>query len=197
MSKTLMKRFLLAAAICALLFGGMNAAAQDKFIFSADGMTVGSAPRELPSQGFDRVTGQVVVGLHMRTDAERAACGWWRIVPTPQPGIVFSNEYWAVTGYTFTNSVACQAWGKKWRKVKPVKYSRLSIYMALRDIAKWDDAEAWMKAHGVYEPFMFAQAISSDHPLFTAAKAQAAAALGLTEGQVDAMLKECVLKNER
>ena len=61
MSKTLMKRFF-AAAICAQLFGGMNAAAQDRFVFSADGVTAGSSERELPSQGYDRVTGRVVVG---------------------------------------------------------------------------------------------------------------------------------------
>ena len=176
------------------VLGVMGVLAQDKYIFSADGVTVGSSPRELPSQGFDRVTGQVVVGLHARTDAERAACGWWRIVETPKPGIVFSNEYWAVTGYTFTNSVAYQAWGKKWLKVKPVKYSRLSIYMVLKELGKWDAAEAFMRANGLYEPFMFAQEISSDHPQFVAVKAQVAEALGLTVEQVDALLKECVLK---
>lgn len=175
-----------------VLCGGVRAA--EKYVFSADGSTVGSAPRDLPSQGFDRATGRVVVGLHNRTDAEKAACGWWRIVETPKPGIVLSNEYWAATGYTFTNYLAYTAWEKKWRKVKPVKYSRLSIYMALRDMGKWDVAETFMKANGLYEPFMFAQEISSDHPLFASVKAQVAVALGLTEEQVDALLKECILK---
>lgn len=185
-----MKRFmiLLLSACC------LASAAADLFIFSADGVEVGSKPRELPSQGYNRTTGQVVVGLHARTDAERAACGWWRIVKTPKPGIVFSNEYWAVTGYTFTNSVAYQAWGKKWRKVRPVKYSRLSIYAVLSHLGKWELAEAWMKEQGLYTAFMLAQEISSDHPLFMTVKAQVAEALGLTQEQVDALLKECILK---
>ena len=181
-------------ACLVIVAGGMNAAAQDKYVFSADGATVGSAPRELPSQGFDRVTGRVVVGLHARTDAEKAACGWWRIVATPKPGIVASNEYWAVGGYAFTNGTAVTEWEKRWRKVQPVKYSRLSIYMALKELGKWDAAEAFMRANGLYEPFMFAQEISSDHPQFIAVKAQVAEALGLTIEQVDALLKECVLK---
>ena len=187
-----MKRiFALLLSACCL---ASSSAAADLFVFSADGVEVGSKPRELPSQGYNRTTGQVVVGLHARTDAERPACGWWRIVETPKPGIVFSNEYWAVTGYTFTNSVAYQAWGRKWRAVKPVKSSRLAIYMALKELGKWDAAEAFMRANGLYEPFMFAQEISSDHPQFVAVKAQVAAALGLTIEQVDALLKECVLK---
>ena len=166
----------------------------DRYIFSADGATVGSKPRELPSQGFDRATGRVVVGLHNRTDAEKAACGWWRIVETPKPGIVLSNEYWAATGYTFTNSVAYQSWEKKWRKVKPVKYSRLSIYTKLCDWGKWEAAEAFMKANGLYESFLFAQEISSDHPLFEVVKEQVALVLGLTVAEVDAALKDCVIK---
>ena len=143
---------------------------------------------------LDRVTGRVVVGLHARTDAEKAACGWWRIVATPKPGIVASNEYWTVGGYAFTNGTAVTEWEKRWRKVQPVKYSRLSIYMALKELGKWDAAEAFMRANGLYEPFMFAQEISSDHPQFIAVKAQVAEALGLTIEQVDALLKECVLK---
>lgn len=185
-----MKRFLFLLSFACCLTAG----AADLFIFSADGVVVGSKPRELPSQGFDRVTGSVVVGLHMRTDAERAACGWWRIVATPKPGIVASNEYWTVGGYTFTNGIAVTEWEKRWRKVKPVKYSRLSIYMVLKELGKWDAAEAFMRANGLYDPFMFAQEISSDHPQFVAVKAQVAEALGLTIEQVDALLKECVLK---
>ena len=181
--------FLLLSACCLA-----SSFAADLFVFSADGVEVGSKPRELPAQGYNRATHQVVVGLHARSDAERAACGWWRIVATQKPGIVFSNEYWAVTGYTFTNSVAYQTWGRKWRRVVPVKYSRLSIYMALKEIGKWDAAEAFMRANGLYEPFMFAQEISSDHPQFVAVKSQVAEALGLTMEQVDALLKECVLK---
>ena len=165
----------------------------DEYIFSADGATVGSKPRELPSQGYDRATGRVIVGLHNRTDEEKAACGWWRIVLVARPE-ARSNEVWRVTGYTFADSHARQVWTCSWRKVKPVKYSRLSIYVKLNDWGKWEAAEAFMKANGLYEPFLFAQEISSDHPLFEAVKAQVAVVLGLTVAEVDAALEDCVIK---
>jgi hypothetical protein len=183
------KRFLLAAAICV----AGCVAAFDLFVFSADGVTAGSAERELPSQGYDRVTGRVVVGLHARTDLERAACGWWRVIPTERPEAQ-SNEVWGVGGYDFGGGCATQKWSCTWRKVKPVKYSRLSIYAALAQLGKWETAETWMKEQGLYTAFMLAQEISSDHPQFVAVKSQVAAVLGLTDAQVDAILKECILK---
>jgi hypothetical protein len=189
MGKKLMKRFLLAAAICV----ACGVSAVERFVFSADGVTVGSSERELPSQGFDRVTGRVVVGLHVRTDLERAACGWWRVIPTERPEAQ-SNEVWRVGGYDFGGGCATQKWSCTWRKVKPVKYSRLSIYAALSQLGKWETAETWMKEQGLYTAFMLAQEISSDHPQFVAVKSQVAAVLGLTDAQVDAILKECILK---
>ena len=107
-----MKKVLACLAISACFMAG----AQELYVFSADGASVGSRPRELPSQGFDRATGRVVVGLHARTDAERAACGWWRVVATPRPGVAASNEYWAVCGYSFTNGTAVTRWEKRRRK---------------------------------------------------------------------------------
>lgn len=185
-----MKRWI----FCCLVVVAGLCARSEKYVFSADGVTVGSAPRDLPSQGYDRITHQVVVGLGMRTDAEKAACGWWRIVETPPPGIVVSNEIWVASGYTFTNSVAYQGWAKRWRKVVPVKYSRLSIYMALANMGKWETAKAWMEQQGLYTAFMLAQEISSDHPQFVAGKAQLQSVLGWTDAQIEALLKECILK---
>ena len=76
------------------------------FIFSGDGATVGSSPRELPTQGVSLATGQVVVGLHALGDAERAECGWYRVLPGEKP-VAQSNEVWRVSGYAFsTNGTA-------------------------------------------------------------------------------------------
>lgn len=154
-------RHLLTIALCALLCGVMAA---DKFIFSADGVTVGSSPRELPAQGFDRQTGRVVVGLHARTDAERAACGWWRIVQTPKPGIVFSNEYWKVSGYVFTNYLAHVTWGKAWRKVAVRTWTPLSIKRACGD--KWPTVKSALQGAEIYEDFIMAQELREDDPAF-------------------------------
>ena len=185
-------RMLLACLMIAI--GGMTAAAQDKYVFSADGATVGSAPRELPSQGYDRQTGQVVVGLHLRTDAEKAACGWWRIVPTPQPGIVLSNEYWVASGYTFTNSVAYQSWEKKWRKVRPRRFSKLKVVDALTQAGAWPQVKAWIEQNGLYDLYLAAQEFAEDNPHFISGKAALAALLGWTDAQVEDLLKECILK---
>ena len=167
--------------------------AGDSFIYSADGTTAGSKPRDLPSQGYDPVRGVVVVGLHSRTDAERAACGWYRVIHTPQPE-AHSNEVWRVGGYAISPSgTATEQWVCSWRKVKPVKYSRLSIYLKLKETGKWDAAEAWLKERDLLTAFYLAQEISSDHPLFVTAKAEAASVLGITPEQVDALLEECKL----
>lgn len=171
-----------------------SAFAADLFIFSADGVEVGSKPRELPAQGYNRYTHQVVVGLHARTDEERAACGWWRVVETQKPGIVFSNEYWAVTGYTFTNSVAYQAWGKKWRKVTPRRFSKMLIVAALTREGVWPQVKSWIDAQGLTDLYLAAQDFAEDNAYFTQGKAAIQAALGWTSEQVEAVLKEAEIK---
>lgn len=172
----------------------LAACAADLFVFSADGVEVGSKPRELPAQGYNRYTHQVVVGLHARTDAERAACGWWRVVKTPKPGIVFSNEYWAVTGYTFTNSVAYKAWGKKWRKVTPRRFSKMLIVAALTREGVWPQVKSWIDAQGLTDLYLAAQDFAEDNAYFTQGKAAIQAALGWTSEQVEAVLKEAEIK---
>lgn len=190
-----MKRiFALLLSACCLF---ATAAAADLFIFSADGVEVGSKPRELPSQGYNRTTGQVVVGLHARGEAERAACGWWRIVETPKPGLVVSNEYWAVTGYTFTNSVAYQAWGRRWRKVVPRRFSKMLIVAALTREGVWPQVKAWIDAQGLTDLYLAAQDFAEDNAYFAQGKAAIQAALGWTEAQVEAILKEAEIKGAR
>jgi len=179
-----------------LLLGGFSLLVfpAELYVFSADGATVGSSPRELPSQGFDRTTGQVVVGLQMRSDEVKAACGWWRRIETPKPGIVLSNEYWAVTGYTFTNSAAYQAWGRKWRKVAPRRFSKMLIVAALMREGVWPQVKAWIDAQGLTDLYLAAQEFAEDNAWFAQGKAAIQAALGWTDAQVEALLQECVLK---
>lgn len=184
-----MKKILLmlALAACGIVHG-------EKYIFSADGVTVGSAPRDLPSQGYDRITHQVVVGLGMRTDAEKAACGWWRIVETPPPGIVVSNEFWVASGYTFTNSVAYQGWAKRWRKVVPRRFSKLKVVAALTQAGVWPQVKAWIEQNGLYDLYLAAQDFAEDNAYFKTGKAQLQSVLGWTDAQIEALLKECILK---
>jgi hypothetical protein len=58
-------------------------ASAEQFVFVRDGR-VQSAPRDLPSVAVRLDTGETILGLHARTDAARAACGWYRVVPSAQ-----------------------------------------------------------------------------------------------------------------
>lgn len=189
MKKTL-AIFAIAAALCA--------SAADKFIYSNDGQTVGSSPRELPTQGVSLSTGKVVVGLLSLGDAERADCGWYRIVTTSHPEAQ-SNEYYTVTGYSFTNYTAQTVWTCKWKKVTPTKYSKLSIITALKTVnGAAGDANAWIsvkkaiEAADLMDEWNACTYLSTDNALFTAIKAQAGAITGMSEAQIDELLKNCI-----
>lgn len=174
------------------------AIAADSFIFSSDAHTVGSSPRELPTQGVSLTTGKVVVGLHALDDSGRADCGWYRIVTTPHPAAQ-SNEYYTVTGYNFTNYTAETVWTCRWRKVTPTKYSKLAVITALKTLPGANgDANAWIsvkkaiQAADLMDEWNACTYLATDNALFAALKAQAVTITGMTEAQVEAVLKECV-----
>lgn len=182
--------------LASLLLCGASAAG--KFIYSNDGVTVGSSPRELPTQGVSRTTGKVVVGLLSLDDAARADCGWYRIVTTEHPAAQ-SNEYYTVTGYSFTNYTAETVWTCKWRKVTPTKYSKLAIITALKTVnGAAGDANAWIsvkkaiEAADLMDEWNACTYLSTDNALFTALKAQASAITGMSDAQIEELLKNCI-----
>ena len=167
------------------VMGVLGVLGAERFIFSADGVTAGSSPRELPSQGFDRSTGRVVVGLHMRTDEECAACGWWRIVQTPKPEAQ-SNEVWRVTAYDFGGGCATQRWTCSWRKVEPRTWTPLAIKRACG--ARWPTVKAALQQADIYEDFVMAQEIREDDDAFQRGYAWAVGQYG--KEAVDRVLEE-------
>ena len=169
------------------------------FIFSADGIAAGSQPRECPSQGRDRETGAVVVGLPMLDDAARARCGWYRIVGEKPDA--HSNEVWRVSGYAFSAAgTAEQQWKCSWRRVKPATYSVYKVTRTLKEldvdwqgqrVKAWQPVLAWIKANDLYEEYLAADEFSENDPHFKAGLEQLKAALGLTDMQVAAILGRC------
>lgn len=169
------------------------------FIFSADGVAVGSAPRECPSQGRDRETGEVVVGLQMLDDAARARCGWYRIVG--ERPVAHSNEVWKVSGYTISAAGTAEPqWTCTWKKVKPVAYSVYKITRVLktldvtyegRNVKAWAPVLAWIRANDLYEEYVSADEFADDNPYFLQGVAQLKAAFGLTDDQVKELLEGC------
>lgn len=72
-------------------------AVADSFLFAKDGKVV-SGPRDLPSVGVRLDTGKPVLGLHGASDAVKAACGWYRVIPSA----VKAEPTQVVTGATYT-----------------------------------------------------------------------------------------------
>lgn len=188
---------LLAAVVC-------GAFAADKYIYSNDGSTVGSSPSALPTQGVSLSTGKVIVGLHALSDAERAACGWYRIADTTRP-VAQSNEVWRVSGYSFnvpTNGLCTAEWECSWRQLPPKRYSKLDIITTLKSVNCGDGANAWARVKAAIESadlmdeWNAATYLAEDNPLFVAVKAQAAAITGLSEAQIAALLDKCIWEEE-
>lgn len=188
----------LSASLLLCVSFSLAATAADKFIYSGDGVSVGSSPRELPTQGLSLSTGKVVVGLLSLDDAGRADCGWYRIVQTEHPAAQ-SNEYYTVSGYAFTNFTAETIWSCRWHAVEPVKYSKLAVITALKTLPGANgDANAWIsvrkaiEAADLMDEWNACTYLATDNALFAALKAQAVTITGMTEAQVEAVLKECV-----
>lgn len=190
----------LAAVSAFLSFGADNGVAgttDTMFMYSADGETKGSGERLLPSQAVNLKTGQVVLGLARLTDEERAACGWYRVIP--YQGEVASNQYFSCTGYLFKVEGTVEKIGvvkdrPKYKKI--TKYSKLRIYEASCAMGKWGELEQWMKdttlqGVNIYQAWTFAQYLTDENELFSYAVDKAAEAMGLTPEQVKELLKGC------
>lgn len=177
----------------AILFtlAALVALSADKFIFSLDGQTVGSSPRELPTQGVNLADGRVIVGLHALTDAERGACGWYRILPSVAP-VAHSNEVWRITSYTFAEGTATPVYTCSWKKVKPRTFSKLKIVAALMEAGVWPQVKAFIEQQGLYDLYLAAQDFSEDNAYFIQGKAALQQSLGWTDEQVEAILKKGV-----
>ena len=70
-------------AIIIMVLSIVGTAIADQYVYVRDGR-VQSAPRELPAAAVRLDTGETILGMHARTDAVRAACGWYRVVPSAQ-----------------------------------------------------------------------------------------------------------------
>ena len=192
-----MRRFLISA--CAAIAAASLFAAQ--YIFSTDGATAGSSPRELPTQGVSLSTGRVVVGLGAVSVAQRVDCGWYQYSAGQKPE-AHSNEVWRIDGYTFdvTNGTATAHYKCSWIKPKPKTYSKIRLKIAIAKIGKLDALESWLKSfevetgYSAYDAWIDAQEIADDFEGFAQFREAAKVALGVTEEQAVAILKAAEVK---
>lgn len=172
--------------------------ANDLFIFSADAVKAGSGRRLLPSQGVNQKTGEVVLGLAGQTDAVRATCGWYRVLPEPA---ISTNETFRCTNYVFSVEGTAQPIGeiKQKPRYKTVTlYSKLKLYVAACKLGIWENLEGYLKntttEEGVnlWQAWIQAQDFNDDYPMFLNALENVRAQLMLDEVTFNAILKESI-----
>lgn len=124
-------------------FSVFAALAADQFIFSSDAVKAETKPRELPSAAIRLSDGSPVFGLHALTDAERGACGWYRILPPVKPEWA-TNHVFSCTNYTFNATGTANQIGK-WteRKARAVKLDRDKVKAKLKEIGKGEILDNW------------------------------------------------------
>lgn len=83
--------------VLAAMLAASWAMAADQYVFVLGGK-VASAPRDLPSVGVRLDSGRAVLGLHGASDSVKAACGWYRVIPSVVKAA--EGEYVASRSYT-------------------------------------------------------------------------------------------------
>lgn len=97
---------------------------------------------------------------------------------------VQSGRSWTVTNKIFSATGF----------VKPPRYSKLKLYVAISKIGKWQALKEWLQTQEVnglnaWEAFSLAQDLSADNELFNSWVSMARDALGIDEATVAAILK--------
>ena len=92
-----MKTLIVCGVIVAALMSPPMMRAADQYIYVGKDGVVATAPRALPALGVALDSRKPVLGLHGASDLERAACGWFRVIPSG--AVLASNE--VITARTY------------------------------------------------------------------------------------------------
>lgn len=169
---------------------------RQQFMFSSDGTTPGSSLRELPSQGVNLETHQVVIGLHALPNSERVKCGWYQLDFQQKPD---TNHYWKATNYVFqADGTVRNHWTEYAPPVRPEHYSKLSIIERLEQMNddshgnKWLAMKAKIEEMGLLDKWNACTYIQADDANFVSAKPMIASFLGMTSKELDDWLAKCI-----
>ena len=179
-----MKHAALLLALCAA-----SALAAETFVFSRDGATVDSPkPRDLPAAALNLETGAAVFGLHALSDAERAACGWYRVLPPVRPDWA-TNHVAIVTNYTLRASGVAES-EARWREIprRTVRLDRDKVAAAVRAAGYGAMLDNWTAM-----PIELAQWYFSEMEYVPggAIARSIMAQFGWTEAQLEAFVEAC------
>lgn len=117
----------------------VSAKAAELYIFSRDGATPASSPRELPSVGAPLNDPHTVVVLHAAAPATRAACGWYLYEPYTNrapAGMTLSNRWVVIEGATAHER-------KSW-KPRPPDNFEISKFQLLIHLAQTNALESFV-----------------------------------------------------
>ena len=181
------------------------------YVLSRDGKTGKVGPIfHLPSTGIDTKTHQRVENLDKASVEVLNACGFYLI----QGGFARVPVGKKIAGWKIFENAAFPVYEDK-EAVNPspssdegsgsnpsagpkaTVYSKLKLCIAIASIGKWKQFEEWLNAteiNGLPLSAAFQQCsyLKDDNPLFAQGKAAAAAALGMTGEQIDAILAQSV-----
>lgn len=74
----------------------------------------------------------------------------------------------------------------------PRTFSKLKCVAALAEAGVWPEVKAWLDSAGLYDLYLAAQDFAEDNEYFVQGLSALKPALGWTDGQVEALLAQCV-----
>lgn len=167
-----------------------SASGAESFMFSRDGSNLVTDAVALPSCGVRLDNGTAVLGLHGASDADRAACGWYRAVNTnaAPEGMREASRAWRVVGCEAVASVS-------WEPVPPpepscFQISKYRLLCNLKDIGALGAFAQWLSADAERK-LLWDAAVSLDSTNATVAEAAASlpALLGVPASAVSNVLE--------
>lgn len=177
-------------AIC-LLFAAMSGRA-DSYVFTTNQAFVArGGERACPTQAVRLQDRKLIIGLPVLSDAERAACGYYRCLTNPPP-VAVSNESYKVIGYQpLPSGCAERVYEPYFPRPRVKTYSKYLITRALMAREKYALFKEVVTAAGYWDLWLAAENLTSDDQQFAEIRGQIGSALKLSDAEIDAILEEC------
>lgn len=175
-----------------IIFAAACAGAEDRYIFATNLMFVArGSERACPVQAVRLTDRKLVIGLPVLTDAERAACGYYRCLTNPPP-VAVSNESYRLVGYmTLSSGCAERVYMPYTPRPRVKTYSKYLITRALMARGKYALFKEVVTAAGYWDLWLAAENLTSDDQQFAEIRGQIGSALELSDAEIDAILEEC------
>ncbi len=176
-----------------LMFAAAWAEAEDRYVFTTNQAFVArGGERACPTQAVRLTDRKLIIGLPVLSDAERAACGYYRCLTNPPP-VAVSNESYKLIGYQpLPSGCAERVYTPYVPRPRVKTYSKYLITRALMAREKYALFKEVVTAAGYWDLWLAAENLTSDDQQFAEIRGQIGSALDLTSAEIDAILEECL-----